>query len=171
MNETKAFQTFALSGVVCFFFFQSVREQSFARSGTAGFDKTSWAVGFVEAGCQLRWGIFYFLESRDQMQVARGGGGRGGEGLSCGDGESEGNMRSVNSHLPGMTAEGCLSKESSTAVSVEETYGGVGAGGSDKPAEAVGFHVGGWQVEATESVARSLLQRVLSSGLFRLFSS
>lgn len=73
MNETKAFQTFALSGVVCFLFFQSVREQSFARSGTAGFDKTSWAVGFVEAGCQLRWGIFYFLESRDQMQVARGG--------------------------------------------------------------------------------------------------
>lgn len=116
-------------------------------------------------------GHFLFFGEQRSNAGGKGGGGRGGEGLSCGDGESEGNMRSVNSHLPGMTAEGCLSKESSTAVSVEETYGGVGAGGSDKPAEAVGFHVGGWQVEATESVARSLLQRVLSSGLFHLLSS
>ena len=57
-------------------------------------------------------------------------------------------------------------------MSVDETYGeGWVAGGSDKSAEAVGFHLGRWQVDATESAAGSLLQQVLSSGLFHLLSS
>ena len=55
---------------------------------------------------------------------------------------------------------------------MDETYGdGWVAGGSDKSAEAVGFHLGRWQVDATESGASSLLQQVLSSGLFHLLSS
>ena len=72
MNERKAFKTFALPVVVFFFFFFKESEKRALRGAgelQACFDKTSWAVGFVEARCQLRWGIFFFLESRDQMQV------------------------------------------------------------------------------------------------------
>ena len=57
-------------------------------------------------------------------------------------------------------------------MSVDKSYReGWVAGGSDKSAEAVGFHLGPWQVDATESPAGSLLQRVLSSGLLHLLSS
>lgn len=60
-----------LSRWVLFFFFPKESEKrAFRGAGglQACFDETSWAVGFVEARCQLRWG-FFFLESRDQMQV------------------------------------------------------------------------------------------------------
>ena len=158
-------------GWFVFFFFKASENRALQGVGLQALIRLPGRLVSWKPGVNSDGAFFIFWRAEIKCRWQGGGGGRGGEGLSCGDGESEGNMRSVNSHLPGMTAEGCLSKESSTAVSVEETYGGVGAGGSDKPVEAVGFHVGGWQVEATESVARSLLQRVLSSGLFRLFSS
>ena len=46
-------------------------------------------------------------------------------------------------------------------VSAQQIYRGrqrVGVGESDKSAEAVGFHLGGWHISATELVNRSLLQ-------------